>query len=161
MGPIGTHWDPLGPTGTHWDPLGPFQTLKSPGDCQILSEPVWFLLISSKLSLFIFKIVLGTHWSPGPTWDPWVPCGTQWVPHGTHFGTHLILTAFWFYINICKKNSVLDWLGFVGTHWDLLGPIGTHWYPFKPLKAHRTVRSCRNLFDSCTFQVNYHFSGLK
>ena len=84
----------------------------------------------------MFKIVLGTRLSPGPTWDPWVPRGTQWVPHGTHFGTHLILTAFWFYISICKKNSVLDLFGFVGTHWDPLGPIGTHWDPLGPIGTH-------------------------
>ena len=85
--------------------------------------------------------MLGTCWGPGPTWDPWVPHGTHFGTHfethfGTHFGTHLIPTAFWFYINMCKKNSVLDLLGFVGTHWDPLGPIGTHWDPLGPIGTH-------------------------
>ena len=70
----------------------------------------------------MFKIVLGTRLSPGPTWDPW-------VPHGTHFGTHLILTAFWLYINMCKK--IVFW-----TYWDSLGPTGTHWDPLGPIGTH-------------------------
>ena len=74
----------------------------------------------------MFNIVLETRWTPGPTWHPWVPHGTHIGTHfGTHFGTDLNLTAFWFYINMRKKNSVLDLLRFVGTHLDPLGPIQT------------------------------------